>query len=55
MPELSWTRDTVEKLLQAVEPSVKTNAEADGIVPGVAVKIDMTFTKPFKKKKLTLG
>src|SRR5580700_4082548 len=30
IPELSWTRDAVEKLLQAVEPSVKKKAEADG-------------------------
>jgi hypothetical protein len=46
IPELSWTRDTVEKLLQAVEPSVKKKAEVDGIVPGRAVKFDITFSKP---------
>ena len=46
MPELSWTRDAVENLLQAVEPSVKKKAKADGIVPGVAVKFDIVFAKP---------
>ena len=49
IPELSWTRDAVEKLLQAVEPSVKKRAEADRIVPGRAVKFDLTFSKPTTK------
>lgn len=52
IPELSWTRDAVEKLLQAVEPSVKKKAEVDGIVPGRGVKVDLTFSKPTQK---TLG
>jgi hypothetical protein len=43
IPELSWTRDTVDKLLQAVERSVKKKADADGIVPGRIVKADMVF------------
>jgi hypothetical protein len=45
-PELPWTRDVVEKLLKAVEPSVTKKAEADSIVPGRAVKLDFTFSKP---------
>lgn len=49
IPELSWTRDVVEKLLQAVEPSVKKKAEADGIVPGVAVKCALVLGKPTSK------
>ena len=46
LPELSWARDTVEKLLRAVEPSVEKKAEADGIVPERIVKLDMIFGKP---------
>jgi hypothetical protein len=46
IPELSWTRDVVEALLHAVEPSVNKKAEADGIVPGRAVKLDITWSKP---------
>ena len=34
LPELCWARDTVEKLLRAVEPSVERKAEADGIGSG---------------------
>jgi hypothetical protein len=49
IPELSWLRDTVEKLLRAVEPGVMKKAEADGIVAGRAVKLDMTFSKPTLK------
>jgi hypothetical protein len=49
IPDLSWTRDAVENLLRAIEPSVKKKAEADGIVPGRAVKFDMTFSKPKRK------
>lgn len=49
IPELSWLRDTVDKLLRAVEPSVLKKAEADGIVPGRAFKFDMTFGKPTRK------
>jgi hypothetical protein len=49
IPELSWTRDAVEKLLRAVEPSVKKKAETDGIVPGRAVKFDLVFGKPTLK------
>ena len=48
IPELSWTHDTVEKLLQAIEHSVKKKAEPDGIVPGRIVKLDFTFGKPTK-------
>ncbi len=40
MPELVWTRDTVERLLKAVEPSVKKRAAADGVVPGHIVKVN---------------
>ena len=49
VPDLSWTRDVVEKLLQAIEPSVKKKAEADGIVPGRAVRFNLTFSKPKTK------
>ena len=28
IPDLSWTRDAVENLLRAIEPSVKKKAEA---------------------------
>jgi hypothetical protein len=48
IPELSWTHDAVEKLLQAVEPTVMKKAETDGIVPGVAVKADLIFSKLVK-------
>lgn len=47
IPEMSWTRDTVENLFRAVEPSVKKRAEADGVVPGRAVKFDLMFSKPY--------
>jgi len=50
-PELPWTRDIVEKLLQAVEPSVEKKAEADGIVRGRPVKFDMTYSKPVSKSE----
>jgi hypothetical protein len=46
IPELSWTRDVVEALLHAVEPSVNKKAEAHGIVLGRAVKLDITWSKP---------
>ena len=46
IPELSWTRDVVEKLLRAVEPSVMKKAQADGIVLGRAVTFDWVFGKP---------
>jgi hypothetical protein len=48
-PDLTWTRDVVEKLLQAVEPSVKKRADADGIVAGRPVKANMTWSKPTRK------
>jgi hypothetical protein len=48
-PELSWTRDGVERLMRVVEPIVNTSAQADGIVPGRAVKLNMTFGKPETK------
>ena len=43
--ELSWTRDGVERLMRVVEPIVNARAQADGIVPGRAVKVNMTFLK----------
>jgi regulator of PEP synthase PpsR (kinase-PPPase family) len=49
MPALSWTREVVESLLQAVEPSVKKKADADGIVQGRAVRLEFTFGKPEPK------
>jgi hypothetical protein len=49
IPDLSWTRETVEKLLQFIEPIVRKKAEADGIRPGVAVKFDLTISKPTRK------
>ena len=45
-PDLSWTKDAVERLLQAIEPAVKRRGDADGIVPGRAVKADISFGKP---------
>jgi hypothetical protein len=50
-PELSWTRDATEQLLQDVKPSVEKKAEADGIVPGNAVKVDITWSKPMRKSE----
>jgi hypothetical protein len=44
-PDLSWTRDTVAKLLQAVEPAVEEKRKTDGITDR-AVKADMVFSKP---------
>jgi hypothetical protein len=49
IPDLRRTRNAVEKLLQAVEPSVKKKAEADGIIPGRAVKFDVVFSKAVPK------
>jgi hypothetical protein len=49
LPDLSWTRDVVEKLLQTIEPIIKKKAGSDGIRPGVAVKFDLVFSKPTKK------
>jgi len=48
-PDLSWTRDAVERLLQAIEPAVKRKGDVDGIVPGRAVKADFIFGKPQPK------
>jgi hypothetical protein len=50
-PQLSWTRDAVEKLLRAVQPSVKKKAEADGIVPGLAVKLDFDSQRARAEKR----
>lgn len=47
-PDLSWTRDTVAKLLQAVEPAVEEKRKADGITDR-AVEADMIFSKPVPK------
>jgi hypothetical protein len=48
-PDLAWTRDVVEKLLCAVEPSVKKKADADGIAAGKIVKANLTWSKPTTK------
>jgi hypothetical protein len=42
-PDLAWTRDAVEKLLQAIEPAVEKRRADDGIVPGQPVKFDSTL------------
>jgi len=47
--DLSWTRDAVERLLQAIEPAVKRKGDVDGIVPGRAVRADFIFGKPQPK------
>jgi hypothetical protein len=39
----------LSKSCSKAEPSVKKKAEADGIVPGRAVKFDLTFSKPTTK------
>jgi hypothetical protein len=44
-PELSWVHDTLEKLLQAVEPAVQKRRADDGLIPGRAVKADMIMGK----------
>ena len=49
IPDLSWTRDVVEKLLRAVEPSVEKKGETEGIIAGRAVKFEFTFSKPEPK------
>ena len=43
--DLSWTREVVEKLIQAVGPQVGVRLDQD-IVPGVAVKFIMMIGKP---------
>jgi hypothetical protein len=45
-PELSWTREATETLIRAVEPSVKSRAQGDGIVSGRPVKAVITWNKP---------
>jgi hypothetical protein len=45
-PDLSWSKDAVKRLLQAIEPAVKRKCDADGIVPGRAVKADLIFGQP---------
>jgi hypothetical protein len=49
-PELDWTKDVVENLLKAVEPSVMKKVEADGIALGQPVKVNMTFSKPTRRR-----
>jgi hypothetical protein len=46
VPDLSWTRDAVEKLLEDVGPFVTARAAADGITPGKAVKLQFTWGRP---------
>ena len=47
IPEINWTRQTVEALIKAVEPSVKKKSDADGFVAGRAVKFDLALSKPY--------
>jgi hypothetical protein len=44
--ELSWTRDVVGKLLHVIEPDVVAKDRADGIVPGQATALRLTFHRP---------
>ncbi|HEX3747648.1 MAG TPA: hypothetical protein VHW09_27120 [Bryobacteraceae bacterium] len=50
-PDLSWTREAVESLLGAVEPSVKKKMESDGIVPATPARFDFVFSTPTRKTK----
>ena len=46
IPDLSWTRDTVEELFSAIEPSVTSRAQADGLLPERAARFSLTYSKP---------
>lgn len=51
-PELSWTRDGVERWMRVVEPIVNTRAQADGIVHRTAGKVQGYCFANLKRKTI---